>query len=164
MPCRRYPGSSIEPSLPARGGIVTPRHEPTFVGLQRAFYEMLNTSNATRPMPVNSAASATESYSSQCQYVSMMTPTVTPFLDGVREYVGRLTLICEAITKRCFPGIRRSGHAAPLLLWGVRRPGVARVPPCEPTARASVCGGPRTYDRRCGQLAGLLCPGARFFY
>ena len=33
---------------------------------------MLNTSNATRPIPVNSVASATESYSSQCQYVSTM--------------------------------------------------------------------------------------------
>jgi hypothetical protein len=31
---------------------------------------MLNTSNVTSPMPPNSAASATESYSSQCQYVS----------------------------------------------------------------------------------------------
>jgi hypothetical protein len=33
---------------------------------------MLNTSNATSPIPVNSVASATESYSSQCQYVSTM--------------------------------------------------------------------------------------------
>jgi hypothetical protein len=33
---------------------------------------MLNTSNATRPIPVHSVASATESYSSQCQYVSTM--------------------------------------------------------------------------------------------
>ena len=31
---------------------------------------VLNTSNVTSPMPPNSAASATESYSSQCQYVS----------------------------------------------------------------------------------------------
>jgi hypothetical protein len=31
--------------------------------------------------------------------------------------------------------------------------------PGEPTARASVCGCLRMYDRRCGP-AGLLCPGA----
>jgi hypothetical protein len=33
---------------------------------------MLNTRNATRPIPVNRVASATESYSSQCQYVSTL--------------------------------------------------------------------------------------------
>src|SRR5262249_57637856 len=39
----------------------------------------------------------------------------------------------------------------------------ATTAPGEPTARASVCGCLRMYDRRCGP-AGLLCPGARSFY
>jgi hypothetical protein len=47
---------------------------------KRALYQMLSASNVTRPMPPNSAARATESYSSQYRCVCMMPPTVAQFL------------------------------------------------------------------------------------
>jgi hypothetical protein len=65
---------------------------------RRALYQMLNTSNVTRPMPVNSTASATESYSSQCQYVSTMSIRCSNanFFLGQRILDGHATSICDA--------------------------------------------------------------------